>query len=162
MCSSCCFHKIWQVFPWNQFSAKLYVFTWNRFGCVQLHSVEKYNKTRSLILRKDQYFFCQINVFTKELISRKFLPFFLGYNSAEHNLLYFQICITFTWFQFITIFSHFFEMFLFSFTYFLMSRWPLLYFCLLAAQQYSVYWRNLLSLSEKYDDASDIRRRADF
>ena len=126
------------------------------------HIAEKCYKMRSRFLRKNQHFFRQINVFTKELISRKFLPFFLGYNSAEHNLLYFQICITFTWFQFITIFSHFFEMFLFSFTYFLMSRWPLLYFCLLAAQQYSVYWRNLLSLSEKYDDASDIRRRADF
>ena len=43
---------------------------------VGFHSVEKYHKTRSLFLRKNQHFFRQINGFTKEvtkeLISRKF------------------------------------------------------------------------------------------
>ena len=50
------------------------------------HSVEKCCKTRSLLLRKNQHFFREIEVFTKEvtkeLISRNFFlpcPFFSKY-----------------------------------------------------------------------------------
>ena len=39
----------------------------------EVNSVKKSSKTRSLFLQKIHYFFRQINGFTKELISRKFL-----------------------------------------------------------------------------------------
>ena len=35
------------------------------YGLYQLHSVEKYHKTRSLFLRKNEHFLRQINVFNK-------------------------------------------------------------------------------------------------
>ena len=48
------------------------IFSSNQFT-LQLHSVEKYFKTRSRFLSKNQHFFREINVFPKELISRIFL-----------------------------------------------------------------------------------------
>ena len=53
-----------------------------------MHSVEKSSKTRSLILCKNEHFFRQINIFTKEvtkeLISRKFLSVIAFYSTFPH------------------------------------------------------------------------------
>ena len=52
-------------------------------------SVEKYRKTRLQFLRKNQHFFRQINVFTKEvtneLISRNFLSVIAFYSTFPHS-----------------------------------------------------------------------------
>ena len=61
----------------------------NRFFSNLSHnSVEKYYKTRSQFLRKNQHFFRQINVFTKEvtkeLISRNFFSVITIYSTFPH------------------------------------------------------------------------------
>ena len=64
------------------------------------HSVEKSSKTRSLILCKNEHFFRQINIFTKEvtkeLISRKFLSVIAFYRTFPHcdNLFSNNVALT--------------------------------------------------------------------